>query len=322
MPSGRMHDSERRIDYQDPNALPRYLDEILRNNAEEARVLSPLNQVHRGARSKVMGLLFRRDFDRDKYPVLSVLKMMDEQMGSALQNTIQLRAGDTPLASREVIMESIMRELTPARAREILQFHEPMLVLVPAASLERYRLELIVASRIIQQAEAPFFSRFTELHLNEQARSSQVVGTQVKSWKFAITEGASVFDVPEWDNALNTSLDRTRLFTERFRESQMGMLSHRSYIALMVAGLKQNRTIDGRYYGKHKYHQSQSSQHFTYLDVSSETVILDEYSFFGICTAGWSDVPPQVFFRTASMSQSCDGARFRPMVDGHIVEES
>ena len=277
----------------DPNDVAAALRAKTRVGADDAE----LSELLRSFTSDIDAILAHTDLSEDRKALLKARVLVDEQISSAIENAIQPREGDAFLPSGKAILTSVMKELTPERAREILRFHEAKLVLTPITSIERYREELNRASQIMEGYREAYVTGFAEEELSAQAAQAQVEGNKIKSWKFAITEGAQTFDIPEWDNGRENFQQRINLFNARFEQSGMTRLDYSSYIALMVHGLRKGKPIDGEYLKHSRKQDAKCDWQFTLLNETDE-----ERGLVG--AACWLDD---------------DRAHFRPAVMGDIV---
>ncbi|MGE3341212.1 MAG: hypothetical protein AB7J46_04840 [Candidatus Altimarinota bacterium] len=286
-----------------------YMRKRIREGANDA----DLSNLLKGFNSNVDEILEQTDLSEGRQLLLKARFLIEQQIAFALENAIQPREGDAPLPSREAILASVMRTLTPAQAREILQFNEAKLVITPVTSVERYREELNAASQTMEGSREPYVSEFTQDHLNTQATQAQVEGNKIKKWRFAITEGAQTFDIPEWDNGQESLRDRiNNRFNPRFHQSKMSRLDYQSYVGLMIQGLRQGKPIDCEYLNHSRKAGAQFEWQYTLLNETDEEN--------GLVGAGlWHSDARSVGLYEFYLDLQHVDARLRPAVMGVVI---
>jgi len=251
---------------------------------------------------------------KGKIALLRVLAMMRDQIDFVQKNAIHPREGDAPLPDRETILRSIQRTLTPDQARTFLdkkEVNEPTLVLVPVTSPERYTEALQAASQIMEGSQEPYLSEFTQTRLNELATQAEVEGTQIKQWRFAITEGAQTFPIPEWDNGQETFQERISRFNIHYGTKGITRVDFPTYIALMHQGLRQGKPTDCEYLNHSRKAGAKSDWQYTLLNETNQET--------GLVGAGyWHYDFRNVYLYVYNLDNQSDNARFRPSVVGDI----
>jgi len=310
----RTRDLERRAKgHQTPENVVNFLEAKIREDASDvqlSRVLGTFVPEVRGAALKLIGNL-----TADRKVVLEVMAMLEEQIDQAMEFAIQPREGDAPLPDREAILRSIQRTLTPDQARTFLdkkEMNEPTLVLVPVTSPERYTEALQAASQIMEGSQEPYLSEFTQTRLNELATQAEVEGTQIKQWRFAITEGAQTFPIPEWDNGQETFQERISRFNTHYGTKGITRVDFSTYIALMHQGLRQGKPTDCEYLNHSRKAGAKSDWQYTLLNETDEEN--------GLVGAGrWNSGNRHVDLGESNLDLRNDFARFRPSVVGDIT---
>src|SRR5690606_28123326 len=178
-------------------------------------------------------------------------------------------------------------------------------------SPERYTEALQAASQIMEGSRAPNLSEFTQTRLNELAAQAEVEGTQIKQWRFAITEGAQTFPIPEWDNGRETFAERIERFNSRYSSKQITRLDYPSYTALMNQGLRQGKPTDCEYLNHSRKAGAKSDWQYTLLNETNQET--------GLVGAGyWYNFNRRVSLNEAFLDSRYDDARFRASVVGDI----
>jgi len=280
----------------DAAALAGFLRERQRRGETAADLAGRLAEYSSSTRKAVFRLL---EMNEDDQMMQEALILFDQQIYNALKSAIQPQEGDASLPDRQSILQSIHQCLTLEQAKIFLnrlEIHEPKLVLVPITSMERYLQELQTASQTMEGSQEPLFSDFAQDQLHAQATAAEVEGNQIKYWKLAITEGAKTFDIPDWDNGQETFQERINRFNRKFVQSGMLRLDYRSYIALMIDGLRGGKPIDGDQY--------------SILNEMDE-----QQSFAGVVAIGeWLAGVVYVFLNEKGLYYRYTRARFRPSV--------
>ncbi|MGE3278838.1 MAG: hypothetical protein AB7J40_03515 [Candidatus Altimarinota bacterium] len=286
-----------------------FLRQKIREGADDAQ----LAELLRSIRSNVDEIMELTGLSESRRLLVKARMLIEPQIDFALSYAIQPREGDAPLPSREAILASVMTILTPERAREILRFHEAKLVLTPITSLERYLEELNQTSQTMERCRVPYVSEFAQNQLNAQATQAQVEANKIKSWKFAISEGAQTFDIPEWDNGRETHQQRIERFNGRFAKSNILRLDYQSYIALMVQDLLKGRPIDCKYRNDSTSINAQTDTwQYTLMNETDEKQGL-------VGTAFWDGSFRYVNLFSDHLDNRDGVARFRPAVMGEIL---
>lgn len=310
MADRRTRELERRAEKEgSPELVALLIGEKVRERADDAAFTALLRRFVPGIRHAALTLT---NLTEDQQALLEVRAMIEDQVSFALENAIQpslVRDAARPLP--EVVLASVLKILTPAQATEILQFKEAKLVITPVTSVERYDEELSQASITMEESLVPEFSRFPENQLTAQAARAEVRGNRIKSWKFAITEGAQIFDMPEWDNGQETHLQRIERFNERFVKIGMTRLEFQSYIGLMIQGLRQGKPIDCKYLNHSRKKGAQHEWQYTLMNETDEEI--DR-----IGTGLWDSCSHNVNLLEDNLDYPIDFARFRPAVVGDI----
>lgn len=212
----------------------------LRDEPRE-KTVQRLSEIQGRIRDEVLNLTVENDEERGR---LNALAMVCVQIEDSIRFAMRTRKGDAELPSGAAIMHSIMREMTSERAREMLLFHKPTLVLTPITSLTRYLEEIREVRQIRDGSRNLSLSEFARDQINHQAVAQEVDHNRIRKWRFAITEGSQVFDIPEWDNGEENFEQRIRRFNLRFTPNKIFSLDYASYIALANRGFLTKNFID------------------------------------------------------------------------------
>lgn len=302
----------------DAVALSKYLRERQLHGETAADLSGNLAEYAQDTRKAAFGLL---EMSEGEQAVQEALILFSQQIDHARESAIQPREGDAPLPDRETILTSIQRTLTPEQARVFLdkkEVHEPTLVLVPITSTERYTEALQEASQTMEGSEEPSVLEFAQDQLNAQAIAAEVEENKIKKWKFAITEGAQTFDIPEWDNGQVTLQQRIDRFNSRYSSKQITRLDYPSYIALMHQGLRQGKPTDCKYQGDSKKRGAKNTWQYTLLNETGEGTI-EEVTLGLVAAAHWGDYARHVILSGYNLESRVESARSRLAVMGLVI---
>lgn len=285
---------------------------LLRKRQRAAETAVDLAEYSQDTRKAAFGLL---EMSEDEQVRQEALVLFSNQIDHALESAIQPREGDAPLPDRETIFKSIERTLTSEQAKVFLnkkEIHKPTLVLVPVTSTERYIEALQEASQTMEDAYQPSFSNFPRNQLNRLATQAEVEGDKIKKWKFTITEGAQTFNIPSWDNSVETVQERINRFNRRYSSKSIHPIDTSSYIALMNQGLYHGKPIDCEYID----HSRSSSA----IESDWQNTILNNTNENSdrVGVGRWVNLGRGVSLAVSLLLDRSDSIRFRPAVMGDI----
>ncbi|MGE3279057.1 MAG: hypothetical protein AB7J40_04705 [Candidatus Altimarinota bacterium] len=245
-------------------------------------------------------------------------EFLEEQCLELAQDRWQITERDVPLPSIDRILSAVMNSVTPEIMNEVLAFKKPVLLLAPVAELSRLIFELnsVLCQMSLHETVWCGWSERSNF-------SNESADMRVKRWDFVLTEGAQVFDLPDWDDARVTRRERLEVFSQRFSNIGMRSVDRFSYTALALRGLRHQKPADCAYEGGVFSPDGVVSKwQYTHLEV------LDEQNIgFG----AWMPRRRHVIFGRDgldSFSQDEDGdafpgtaGRFRPAFAREVVSE-
>jgi hypothetical protein len=316
MSDSRKRDLENRAKgHQTPENVANFLKAKIREDASDLELSRILGTFVPDVRSAALELV--EDLADGRKILLEAMVMLRVQVDKALEFAIQPREGDAPLPDCEAILSSIQSILTPEQARIFLdkkEIHELKLVLVPVTSLERYTEALLDASQIMEGFRELHLSEFAQTRLDELATQAEVEGSQIKKWKFAITEGAQTFVLPSWDNSHENFRERINRFNTHYASKGITRLDLPSYIALMYQGLRQEKPIDCEYLNNSLEADAKAKSDWQYTFLNE----IDEDAR-GVGGGSWSFYNRSVLLGVDPRSVPQQWARFRASVVGDIA---
>lgn len=318
----RLREIERRslADKSDAEALAELLS-VKERGGEKASTARTLRGYIENTRKSAYTILGLKEEEVLKKEVLVFVENQIDPAILAAEEGFQPREGDAAIPDRESVSQAIVREFTvghngltlemaKARFEEVKKLHEVKLVLAPVTSVERYRQELQTASQIMKRSKNPIIRLPAENQLNIQAIESQVEDNQIKEWKFAITEGAQVFGIPEWDNGQVSLEERINRFNDRYASSRIRRLDLQSYIALMIDGLRHGKPIDCKYEGDSLERNAKT--------VVWQLTLFNEVENGLVIMAGWHDRERSVDLGHFPIVARSGTTRSRPSVIGVV----